>query len=403
MLTAVYLVLTGVLGVAGGFIPPGGEGPANETFQTPDYFFFPQVLMLVLVIATSIAAIYVHRSLAFPALIVVLVVLACAPPDMVPLAASTAVIAMLLYSIPVYRSVRLAWLGYGLAVVASMLPIPFMGDVVDAAPNTPREIITLGVSSAIMLLIPIMIGFNAGNRRRYTEAIIDRAHQLARERDQRAQLAVAEERTRIAREMHDVVAHSVSVMVALSEGAARVVDSSPEDAKDAMTQSADAGRSALGQMREAIGLLRQQGEEAELAPAPSIAELPELVQGFREAGLDLTLSLNLTAESVALDPTRELIVYRCVQECLTNMLRYAGAGAHGRVKVTHNESGITVNIEDDGGPSTATLAGLGSGHGLSGLGERVRVVGGTLEYGPKAASGWTVTAVLPREQGGNRG
>lgn len=401
IIAGLYVLGSIGLAILGGFIPETEDGPFEYT--TPDYLTIPQILLLILIVAITSAALLLRRKYPLSSLAAVLVVSVFAPEDMVPVAAVTVAVAVLLYSVPVFRSVRAGWLGYGLAVVASLLPVPFMGDIVSAEVTTTGEVITVATTTTLLLLIPVMIGINAGNRRRYTEAIIDRAHQLARERDQRARLAVAEERTRIAREMHDIVAHSVSVMVTLSEGAAQVVELAPTEAKSAMLQSAEAGRSALTEMRRLIGVLRNSHDGApespELAPTPGIEALPDLIHNFRAAGLTVNLTLaGSSATAVAsAEQGRELAIYRTVQEALTNTLRYAGPGAAANVVVEQGETETVVRIEDDGGVpgQSVPMTGVGSGHGLIGLGERLRVLGGALEHGPTLSGGWHVTATLP--------
>nr|WP_272928649.1 histidine kinase [Leucobacter luti] len=242
-----------------------------------------------------------------------------------------------------------------------------------------------------------MLGINLGNRRRYLEAVIDRAHQLARERHQLAQLAVAEERSRIARELHDIVAHSVSVMIALSEGAARAAEVAPEAAADAMRRSAETGRTALGEMRRLLGALHAPENEPELVPQPGVQDLPELVQSFTNAGL--RVALDITGEDSG-DRGQELAIYRIVQEGLTNVLRYAGTGARAQVQVQRLADRTSVEVRDFGRASGAThpVTGIGSGRGLAGLSERARVFGGHIESGPvpeHAGGGWRLWAVLP--------
>lgn len=303
----------------------------------------------------------------------------------------------LLYAVAVYAGVREGWIVYGIAVAGSVVSsflaplLPTYTNVFAGSGADPRANV---VVEAIWLLVVLLVGINLGNRRRYLAAIIDRAHQLARERDQLARLAVAEERSRIAREMHDIVAHSVSVMIALSEGASRAVEAAPEQAADAMLRSAETGRAALGEMRRLLGAL-QADEAAELAPQPSIDDIPDLVRGFEQAGL--TVSLEDAGVDRA-DRMLGLAVYRVVQEGLTNVLRYAGEGARAEVSLRGGPEGTEVVVRDHGrlvgiaGPTT----GLGSGRGLAGLAERVRVFSGTIESGPVLGEpGWRLRAFLP--------
>lgn len=364
----------------------------------PDYLQSPRLLLLVLVVTVTFVALLLRRRYPLWGLAAVLAVTTFI--DFPPVAAAMVAMWVLLYSVPVYHSVRAGWVGYGLAVVAPLLALPAVHGELDPSITGPDGILTLLIASAVTALIPVMIGINAGNRRRYTEAIIDRAHQLARERDQLARLAVAEERSRIAREMHDIVAHSVSVMVMLSEGAARAAEIDPAEAARAMEQSAETGRAALAEMRRLIGVLRDPestpGGAAELEPTPGIDALPELIEGFRAAGLTVELTLHGQA-GLTRDQGRELAVYRTVQEALTNTLRHAGAGATASVLIDELAESTVVRITDDGGPpgQPAPMSGVGSGQGLAGLAERVRLFGGSLEFGPRVPGGWQVVATLP--------
>ena len=391
-----YLLGSTGLALLGALVPDGTGGAPESSI--PPYLLFPQLLLLLLLVAVTFTALLLRRRYPLTGLIAVLVVTGIAPSDMLPAAGATVAIVILLYSVPVYRSVRAGWVGYGLSVVASFLSVPALRQESPADLFSPDGLITFAITSGLLMLIPVMVGINAGNRRRYTEAIIDRAHQLARERDQLARLAVAEERSRIAREMHDIVAHSVSVMVMLSEGAARAAQIEPAEAARAMEQSAETGRAALAEMRRLIGALRDPGTASEPAaeyePAPGIDALPELIEGFRAAGLAVELVLQ-GKPSGAEDQGRELAIYRTVQEALTNTLRHAGPGASATVLV--DERNGLVRITDDGGTpgQTAPMTGVGSGQGLVGLAERVRVFGGELEHGPTDSGGWQVTATLP--------
>ncbi|HMR48054.1 MAG TPA: histidine kinase [Arachnia sp.] len=400
-----YLLGTAMLAVLGSIVSVDSGAPVE--FEMPDYLRPPWLLLLLAGMAITTAALLLRRRYPLSALIAVLVVLLLTPGHMVPAAGATVAAWVLLYSIPVYRSAAAGWVGYVVAVVSSLLPVPsLMGEPLTADVSGPGGVISLAITSALLMLIPVVVGINIGNRQRYTEAIIDRAHQLARERDQLARLAVAEERSRIAREMHDIVAHSVSVMIMLSEGAARAAELQPAEAAKAMSQCAETGRSALGEMRRLIGVLREPAPHsegrapAEMAPAPGMESLPELIEGFRAAGLvvELTLRGVRDEDASASGQGRELTIYRTVQEALTNTLRHAGPGARAKVLVDQRDGSTLVRVVDDGGDpgQAAPMAGVGSGQGLAGLGERVRLFGGTLDFGP-SGRGWQVTATLPAE------
>ncbi|WRS30971.1 histidine kinase [Actinomycetaceae bacterium MB13-C1-2] len=420
ILVFIFLAATAGMAFLSVFVPADVTESQPLEPTTPEYLQFPQALLMVLVLIVTVAALLLRRRFPLPSLLAAVAVSAFIPSDFAIAGATPIAIAVLLYSVPVYQSVRAGWVGYAVTVIAALAPIPFMGNVftgeISVDGETPaadfdeviqgavdfRTVLLVGIMSSLVLLLPVIIGINAGNRRRYTEAIIDRAKQLARERDQLAQLAVAEERTRIAREMHDIVAHSVSVMITLSEGAAHVVDDAPDDAKQAIRQSAETGRSALAEMRRLIGVLRAGDTtetSADLAPTPGLGEIPELVHGFRSAGLTIQLRLDGTSVKTETDGdrSRELAVYRTIQEALTNTLRHAGQSANATVVVTQDANGTLVQIEDDGGVAGGRrpMSGEGTGHGLVGLSERLRVFRGTLEHGPTEAGGWRVKAYLP--------
>ncbi len=288
------------------------------------------------------------------------------------------------YSLAVYRSSRASWLGYGvgvgaLAVVALGLAIrgliPF-----DIAWNAI-------VSQAVMGLIGALVGVNVGNRKRYMEAVIARSRQLLVERDQQAELAAAAERARIAREMHDIVSHSLTVVVALSEGAAATPD--PVRARGAMEAVADTARSALVEMRAMLGVLRDESQ-APLAPTEPVA--PEVtVAAAQRAGYPVTLTVAGLRE--VSQPVRYAIG-RIVQEGLTNAMRHAPTATSIAARVEYSDSAVVVTIRNDGVSQADAPVG---GYGIRGLGERAAHTGGSLESGPIGEGQWLLTATLPDE------
>jgi signal transduction histidine kinase len=223
-------------------------------------------------------------------------------------------------------------------------------------------------------------------------AELHEAAALATERHEReAQEAVAGERRRIAREMHDVVAHSISVMVVQAGGARRILASDPERAEQAAGRIRATGRDALAEMDVLLGVL-------EAAPGgaqpPTLDELNELLERTRAAGLPVTLEIS--GERRALSPGAELAVYRVVQEALTNAIKHAG-GAGTLVRFDWSDDALAVSVADRGdGGESPQLA--GAGHGLIGMRERLRVYGGEVASGPRAGGGWEVAARLPLER-----
>jgi signal transduction histidine kinase len=223
-----------------------------------------------------------------------------------------------------------------------------------------------------------------------TEELHEAAIRAEEAHEAEAQLAMAEERRRIAREMHDVVAHSVSVMVVQAGGARRIIDRDPDRAAQAAAQIEYAGRAALVEMRRLLGLLHA-GEAGALAPQPSLAELDALVERSRAAGLPV--EVRVLGERRPLPAGIDLAAYRIVQEALTNTLKHAGA-APTEVHLRWGEDELELEILDRGGAGMARN-GSGGGHGLVGMAERVRLYGGELEAGPRPAGGFRVRARLP--------
>lgn len=238
------------------------------------------------------------------------------------------------------------------------------------------------------LLLPLaafLLGSLERTRREHAETLRERAEQLERERVAEAARAAAEERARVARDMHDILAHAVSLMVVQAEAGPVVVRRDPERAERAFEAIADAGRDAMTQLRRLLGVLK--ADETQRLPQPTLDDLPELVGG--------TASLEVTGERRLVPPDTEIAVYRIVQEALTNTLKHARA-QHVAVRLDWSADGLEVSVVDDGqGPQT-TVAG---GHGLVGIRERAAACGGTAEAGPRPGGGFEVRARLPCPEG----
>ena len=244
------------------------------------------------------------------------------------------------------------------------------------------------------------LGLYTGTRRAYLAELRDRADRLERERDQQAALAVAAERARIAREMHDIVAHHLTVMIPLSEAAIAASASSPMRANDVMNSVADTGRRALADTRRLLGVLRQQpGQDpaGSLQPVPDLTQLDTLIEQVRSAGLDTTLEIHGQAPDVPAGI--QLTVYRLVQEALTNTLKHGGAGAHASVRLRYLPGELLVDIDDDGAGATPAPATAGVGSGLVGMRERIHAYGGDVQAGPREPGGWQVSARLRLDNG----
>ncbi|MCO6004298.1 histidine kinase [Actinoallomurus purpureus] len=234
-------------------------------------------------------------------------------------------------------------------------------------------------------------GLYVSTRRKYTAELEERAKRLERERDAHVQVAAAAERARIAREMHDVIAHSVSVMVVQADGASYMVDLDPARAKRAMETIGATGRQALTEMRRMLGVLREGGDAGPYAPQPGIEQLTELVGQIRSAGLPV----GLTVEGVPSElPTAlQLAVYRIVQEALTNTRKHGGPAATAAVNLHYGDDAVEIRIRDDG--RGAAAADDGQGHGLVGMSERAALYGGSVRTGPRPGGGYEVFAHLP--------
>lgn len=260
-------------------------------------------------------------------------------------------------------------------------------------------------------IVVALAGIAVRSRQDYTQALVERAHQLEVERDQQAQLATAAERTRIAREMHDIIGHNLAVITGLADGGSYAAVKSPERAAQALTAIGSTSRQALSDLRRLLDVLRDEATTpAELSPQPALTDLAQLVEGVRAAGLPVRSTVRGRPD--AMPDGRQLTVYRVVQEALTNTLKHGGPDATATVDVAYGPDGVTVDVTDTGtGTSTGTGTGNstagapipGQGRGLAGMRERTSLYGGTLEAGPLPGplsglpSGWRVRLHLPKD------
>ena len=238
-------------------------------------------------------------------------------------------------------------------------------------------------------------GYYARTRRAYLEAAQDRAGRLERERDQQAQLAAAAERARIAREVHDIVAHNIAVMIALADGAAYTAETNPGQAASVMGQVSATGRSALAEMRRLVGVLREPAEPGH-APQPGLDDIEELIAAVRAAGLPARLTV--TGPPFPLPGSAQLALYRITQEALTNTLKHA-PGATAEVRVAYRPGQVELEVTDDGRTGAVPAGGepagpRGGGHGIAGMRERAAIFGGQVSAGPRPGGGWRVRTVL---------
>ncbi|WP_197356335.1 sensor histidine kinase, partial [Streptomyces clavuligerus] len=288
---------------------------------------------------------------------------------------------------------RLALVAGIVAAPVSQLVWPPPGDVSIAA----------RVFLVVILVVPFVLAWVLGDsnrtRRAYFAQLEERALQLEKEREAQAKVAVAAERARIARELHDVVAHNVSVMVVQADGAAYVLDVAPDQAKKALETISTTGRQALAEMRRLLGVLRtNDGPDGdEYVPQPDVGQIEDLVEQVRKAGT--TVDFRIEGTPRPLPSGVELTAYRIVQEALTNTRKHGGPQVGASVRLVYFDDGLGLLVEDDGRGASHELyedgGADGKGHGLIGMRERVGMVGGTLDAGPRPGGGFRISALLP--------
>ncbi|MFJ3644089.1 sensor histidine kinase [Streptomyces sp. NPDC090108] len=259
------------------------------------------------------------------------------------------------------------------------------------------------VAIAVFQTVPFALAWVLGDsmrvRRAYFAELEERAARLEKEREAQSKVAVAAERARIARELHDVVAHNVSVMVVQADGAAYVLDAAPDQAKKALETISSTGRQALAEMRRLLGVLRtgEHQESGEYVPQPDVEQIDDLVEQCRASGLPVDFKVEGTARP--LPSGVELTAYRIVQEALTNTRKHGGPNAGASVRLVYFDDGLGLLVEDDGKGAPHELyeegGADGRGHGLIGMRERVGMVGGTLDAGPRPGGGFRISALLP--------
>jgi signal transduction histidine kinase len=292
-----------------------------------------------------------------------------APPD------STFAIPFALYSAGRYGENQ-RWNVLLLAAAVGIVAVPTYMDNGDVPEFALAGILMFGI-------------WYAGRRVRFRG---ERLAELEERRREETLRTVVEERTRIARELHDVVAHRVSLMTVQAGAARTIATDDPEKAAEAMGAVERAGREVLGELRHLLGVLRPD-TEGDLFPQPGLIDIPHLVEEFNAAGLKVTLSVH--TEEVELPVRVELAVYRIVQEALTNALRHAGPDARAMVRLETNTEGVRIEVTDDG---TGASPGVNGGHGIVGMRERAQLLGGSFYAGPGPRGGYSVSAYLPMEE-----
>ncbi|MET9226814.1 sensor histidine kinase [Lentzea sp. NPDC003310] len=251
----------------------------------------------------------------------------------------------------------------------------------------------------LVFLVFVIFGFSwamgefIGARRAYQREMEQRLVLLETERDQQARIAVGEERSRIARELHDVVAHAVSVMIVHADGAAYTIRTQPEVAENAVRTIADTGRLALTEMRRLLGVLRSEDAETQWAPQPDARGVVELAENARAAGVPVRLEI--TGDVDDLPVGVGLSIYRIVQEALTNTIKHAGSGTTALVRLARSPEELRLEVTDNGFGTPHDVVKVSGGNGLIGMRERAAVLGGEFEAGPNPGGGWRVRATFP--------
>jgi signal transduction histidine kinase len=318
------------------------------------------------------AARRVRAPLLFLGLIVVASVVAAAQPSLPEVATLGLFVLLAVYSAAAHTSGRHAQLAGGLTVALY---------ITDMAADSEGIYVEGIVFYALLFGLPWVAG-RAVRRRRLSERTVE-------EEKAKTAAAIAEERARIARELHDVVAHAISVIVLQARGGRRVLQAEPADAGEAFSVIERTGQQALEEMRRLLGMLRASDEQLALTPQPSLKQLDRLVEQVQAAGLPVQVAVE--GEPRELPPGVDLSAYRIVQEALTNALKHAGP-ARARVLLRYRTDELELEIADDG-PGTGD--GSGAGQGLIGMRERVSVYGGELEAGRRPGGGYALRARLP--------
>lgn len=304
-------------------------------------------------------------------------------------ATAIAAIFVLLYTLAAYRPRRISL--RGLIACLALIVFVVIRFPSQANPYTIPDMIVFALLYGVPTASVWLVGDSAAHRRAHSAWLEERARRAEAERDARAQLAAAAERSRIAREMHDIIAHNLSVIVGLADGGRYAAARSPERSAQALGAIAVTGREALSELRLLLGVLTENDHQtAELAPQPGLTDLDTLLGRVRAAGLPVRCTVR--GDPGGLSEGRQLTVYRIVQEALTNALKHAGPAATAEVTLDCADGAVDVQVADTG---HGTAAGATDGQGLHGMRERAAVYDGTLRAGPAPSGGWRVEAHLP--------
>ncbi|MET3467124.1 histidine kinase [Microbacterium sp. 1262] len=366
----------------------------ESTIATP---LWP-MLLLALAGAADVAAARRHPALGFGAAVALMLV-----SFAVGTGAEALFVVVALYRVGLDEA-RRAWIWFGWAAAGALVaslalavrvrvgpPLLGLAPRADAA-AWATDWASIAVVVIAASLIATLLGINAGHGRRQAAALAERAEHLRRERDQEASIAAAAERERIAREMHDVIAHSLAVMVALADGAQASVDQRPAEAHRAIGRVSETGRRTLGEVRRLLTAVRDE-RDAPLTPeAPRVERIPVLVEEFRSAGIPVRLEQTGTVTEGA---AVSLTIYRIVQEALTNVLRHGRDVRDVLVRLVFERADVTILVKDVSAPAAAPTS---PGRGLVGIRERAAFYDGSVEAGPVAGGGWRVFVRLSTEE-----
>lgn len=363
--------------VAGSFVDPHRENGVTWALRTPD------ALSIVLMVIGAAALVFRRRApMTVLAVTGTVSLVECVSGDPRAPVAMSAVIALYTVASTTDRTTtwRVGLLTITVLTGAAMLAGPL--------PWYAQENLAIFAWTGI--------GATAGDavrsRRAVVAAIRERADRAERTREEEARRRVAEERLRIARDLHDVVAHHIALVNVQAGVAAHVMDRRPDQAKEALAHVREASRSALNELRATVGLLRQSGDpEAPTEPAPGLDRLDELAGTFRSAGLPVEVAR--ADQGTTLPAAVDLAAYRVIQEALTNVQKHAGTDAKAEVSVVRVGPNVEITVLDDGAGDDDTVE--GGGHGLLGMRERVTALRGTLTTGPRYGGGFRVHAILP--------
>ncbi|MEU4245416.1 histidine kinase [Actinoplanes sp. NPDC026619] len=362
---------------------PGGGGPAPpEPVDPVDPFHFdrhnsqgPGWIAIAVILPLLLRRRYPLATLAVIVGITVLSLRGVEP--------STDILRVSFYACVIAGYTAAAYSPYRLWALAAL---PLAALLYSSFPDLAVPIVPVGW---VPFLVLLPIGLAVNGMRTWRQ----RADRLRHERADELREATRQERARIARELHDIVTHNVSMMVIQAGAARKVLDNAPEAARDALLSVEEGGRAALGELRGVMGLLAAADDEDELTPQPGLAQLPPLIDRVRDAGIDVTVTTG--GDRFPLPAGLELAAYRVVQEALTNTVKHA-SGARATVDVTYLPDELRITVTDTGGRPTRESA-TSTGRGLAGLRERIAVYGGTLQAAARLTGGYRVQAHLPLE------